>query len=496
MGLGQLILITLNDSISNLYLTNEPQITFFKSVFKKYTNFAIETIPIFFNNTVNFGKKVTANISKNADLLGKISLYIELPSLPLSNHTILPAGKKKIKWVDKIGLSIIDYIDFELGGIIIDRIYTDWLNIWYELTNSENVKNGYNKIIGNTSDLYNYSNGKKKEILHIPINFWFCQDIGLALPLLNLKNHDIKIHVQFNQFNKCIKESPTNYFETDNLVCLFEENEIITQEINGITYKGEFIYFDLIKQRVYYNKLLGDFQIPTTTNTLYKITGKTSNYEISPKVNTSIVKDENYFYYGNPVIEKSYIIANYIYLGKEESKKIRSEDQEYLIPKINFTLEKKLYSTNNNYKIPLNNPTKTIFWRCILQSNIDNNDKFNYTTYPLTESENNIINKNKIIINSTEIINVDNWQYYNYLQNYQSKFNSPQKGIYSYSFALSPKNYQPSGSLNFSKIDDSFLELTLNTNINYQNPINIKLYNLVYNILKISDGLGGLKYYL
>lgn len=494
MGLGELILVAISEE--NIYLSNKPQITFFKSVFKKYSNFAIETIPQYSKSNPDFGKKLSIDISKNADLLHKLQVYVELPSLPKSNHSSLPSDIKKIKWANKIGHVLIDYIDLEIGGLVIDRLYGDFLNIWSELTNNLEIKDGFSKIIGNISNLNEYTNGKNKYKLNIPFNFWFSQEYGLALPLLSLTHQDIKIHIQFNDLNECVKESPSHYFETSNLICLFQENEIMTQDIEGKISKGEFVYFDIKNQRVYYNKLLGDFQIPSENNSNYNIIGSSSKFEILPKINTYIIKDESYFYNGKPIIKEAYILADYIYLDNFERVKFINKNHEYLINKIRYTIHENLYNTNNNYKISLVNPVKTIFWRCILKNNIDINDKFNYTTYPLTEERENIIKNHLIIINSIKREEISTWEYYDYIQKYKNKFNNISKGIYNYSFCLNPLEYQPSGSINFSKIDDSYLQITLNSAIDYQNPCQIFLYSLQYNVFNIIDGIGGLKYYL
>jgi hypothetical protein len=495
MPIGELILIAISEK--NIYLSNKPQITFFKSVYKKYSNFAIETIPQYFKIKPNFGKKVTVQISKNADLLSKIRLAIELPSLPLSNHSTLPDNTKKIKWVEKIGLAIIDYVDLEIGGIVLAREYGEWLNIWYELTNNLETNDIFNKMIGNVDELKDYTNGKEKYYLNIPLNFWFCRDYGQALPIISLTNQNIKIHVKFNQFQNCIKESPTHYFETDNVICLYKENEIITQTINGQMYKGIFVYFDLNNKRVYYNKLVGDFQISDNNNNNYYIIGKETKFKMIPKNNTLITKDESYFYLGDPIIETSNLLVDYIFLDNIEKKKfLENKKIEYLITEERFVVTQTIYNNDFSYKIPLVNPVKNIYWRTVLLNNYYLNDRFNYTTYPITEKEENILEKHNIIINSIKVIENDTWENYYYLQKYISNYSSSQKGIYNYSFSLKPLEYQPSGSLNFSQINDAYLKLSINPSINYNNPANIVLFSTQYNIFCVTNGLGGMKYYL
>ena len=480
----------------NLYLSSQPEITFYKTVYKKYTNFSTELIAQYFKTIGDFGRKVTVNLSKMADLVGKIYLYIELPNIESSNHSNLPDGIKKFSWVKKPGLSIIKYIDLEIGGVLVSRQYGDWLNIIGEINQPFGKKRGYDKMIGNIPELINFSNGKENTYgIYIPLDFWFCKDSGLALPLVSLTHHEIKIHVEFNNFEDCYKESPNHYLTIDSPICLFDEGEQIIQEVDGNIYIGEFVYFDIINKRIYYNKIKGDFQIPTYKNLLYKLKGKKSLFETNIEPNSKIVVDETYFM--NPKsIKKTYLLVNYIYLDNKERWFFINKNHEYLVPIVQNISSHTLYNINSSYKIPLVNPSKIIFWRAILLSNQIRNDNFNYTLNPLTETYDNIIEKHQIIINSIPRLDIDNWEHYSYLQNYQSKFNSPQKGLYSYSFCLNPNSYQPSGSLNFSKIDDAYLQLTMNKLINYQNPITIKLYGIQYNLFRVIDGLGGLAYYL
>ena len=190
MGLGILILVSVGKE--NIYLTTEPEITFFKLAYKKYTNFSIEAIPQYFQTTPDFGRTCTINIGKTGDLMYMTYLYIELPPIDSPIH---------FKWVNKIGLALINYIEIEIEGNIIDRHYGDWLNIWYEITTKYDQLKGYNNMIGNIKYLTDYSKTKASYILYIPLAFWYCLDSGIALPLISLSNSDIKIHVEFNNFN-------------------------------------------------------------------------------------------------------------------------------------------------------------------------------------------------------------------------------------------------------------------------------------------------------
>jgi hypothetical protein len=494
MGLGLLVLVSVGKE--NIYLSTQPEITFFKIAYKRYTNFSIETVAQYFMNTPDFGRRVTVNISKNADLLGQIYIYVNLPDIIRSNPSVLPPDIKKFAWVKKVGLALIKYVDLEIGGILIERNFGDWINIWNELTTDYGKQNSYNKMIGNIELLTKLTNGKKSYGLNIPLNFWFCQDSGLALPLVAMIHNDVKLHVEFNDFEKTYIESPTNYIQVVEPFCLFQYGELIKQNVNGNLVIGEFIYYDNINQYVYYNKLNGDFLIPTTNDTRYKIVGSTTYFETNITPNSLLIIDESYFRFNTPSIIESYLLVNYIYLDNEERFKFLNNSHEYLIPMVQNIAFQTYFSSNISYKIPFINPNKIIFWVAQLISNINSNDLFNYTLYPITDTSDNIIQSQNLILNSIDRMQPSNVELYTNLQIYLNNFVSGSNGINMYSFSLNPKDYQPSGSLNFSQIDDTYIQMTLNKKINYQNRIVVRGYGLQYNLFRVTNGLGGLGYFL
>ena len=493
MALGLLILVSVGKE--NIYLSSQPEITFFKIAYKRYTNFSTEPIAQYFKSTPDFGRRVTVNLSKNADLLGQIHLYVELPDIIKNNHSILPTDIKKFAWVKKIGLALINYVDLEIGGILIDRQYGDYLNIWYELVLNLGIKKGFNKMIGDVDIITNYTNGKASYILYIPLNFWFCQDSGLALPIIAMVHNEIKIHVLFNNFNKCFIQSPTNYIQTLEPFTLFKEGELIKQKVGSKIAIGRFVYYDDINGLLYYDKIINDFLIPTNANDInYVITGSISQFQQNISTNAIVVVDEDYFGLNVPSIQNAYLLVNYIYLDNEERSIFLNNDHEYLVPIIQNIQEQTFYSTNIQYKLPYVNPIKILFWRAQLLSNYNNNDLFNYTLDPLLNA--NIIEKEYLVINSINRMELSKPEYYTNVQLYQNKFSTPSEGIHMFSFCINPLDYQPSGTFNFSKADDAYIQFSSNKIINYQNPINVRSYGIQLNIFRIIDGLGGLSFYL
>jgi hypothetical protein len=209
-----------------------------------------------------------------------------------------------------------------------------------------------------------------------------------------------------------------------------------------------------------------------------------------------VVQDESYFKYNNPSIIDAYLVVNYIYLDNLERFHFINSTHQYLVPVVQTLPEQIVYSTNVNYKLGLVNPTKLLVWRAILKANNLSNNLFNYTSLPYTDNDENLIQNQKLIINSVERMNLSSPEHYTYLPKYEYNLPAQQNGIYIYSFGLYPKEYQPTGSLNFSKIDDAYLQLTMNRIVNYQNPASVRAFGLQYNLFRVSQGIGGLGFNL
>ena len=144
--------------IQDMFFITDPLITFFKVIYKRHTNFAIESIPQFFNIKPDFASRTTCTISKIADLIGKIYLYVNLP--PIGKFVDIPnesgIGNSNIAccaWCEKIGFQLINHIDLEIGGMIIDRHYADWFNIWHEISVPLSQRRGLDQMIGNIPEL-------------------------------------------------------------------------------------------------------------------------------------------------------------------------------------------------------------------------------------------------------------------------------------------------------------------------------------------------------
>lgn len=148
----------------------------------------------------NFGQRFTTQISRNGDLIWKVYLEATLPEL-----TSTDAGTQC--WTRRIGEVMIDYVEVQIGGQTIDRQYGQWLTLWQELTQPAELSDTYNVMIGNTSVLTTEASTVPSAEIYVPLQFWFCQSPGLALPLIALQYHEVVINIQLLNFSQLVVSS-------------------------------------------------------------------------------------------------------------------------------------------------------------------------------------------------------------------------------------------------------------------------------------------------
>ncbi len=188
------------------YVSGNPQITFFVAVYRRYTNFSIIQTPQLFNGDFNFGKKVYCQIERIGDLLNQMFLKIKLPSLEDYKYNDSENNEIDFYWVNSIGHSIIKVIEIEIGGNLIDRQYGVWMEIWSELTIPLNKRDGFNDMIGKSNNIINLENDKEL-LLYVPLQFWFCKNIGLSLPLIAIQSQEIRVNLTLRNYNELIISS-------------------------------------------------------------------------------------------------------------------------------------------------------------------------------------------------------------------------------------------------------------------------------------------------
>jgi len=215
----------------DIYLVGNPQITFFKQVYRRYTNFSMESQPIYFDGTADFGRRISAIIPRKGDLLHRMILEISLPQVV--------AGDPNTSWVNAIGHAIIEEVSIEIGEKEIDKHTGEWLHVWSSLVTSSSKQTAYYNMVGRqTAYTQDAQPGPLK--LYVPLRFWFNNNIGLSLPLIALQTHPVRIIIKFADLQNCWYNDAlkSNCTQTINAV-----------NITDVTLYGDYIYLDVDERR-------------------------------------------------------------------------------------------------------------------------------------------------------------------------------------------------------------------------------------------------------
>ena len=524
----------------DVYLTGNPQITFWKVTYRRHTNFAMESIEQTFNGQADFGRRVTCTISRNGDLAYRTYLQVTMPEINQSMKNQNTSGVFA-RWLDFPGHQLISQVEVEIGGQRIDRQYGDWMHIWNELTQSAEQSRGYEAMVGHTTQLTYITDPSFNEVdgpcessaprqvcaprnalpettLYIPLQFWYCRNPGLALPLIALQYHEVKINLDIRPIDECL-------WAVSNLDC-------------------------------------------DDTNTV-KVTAA----------------------YAQSLVAAS-LYVDYIFLDTDERRRMAQNPHEYLIEQLQFTGDESVGSSSNKIKLNFNHPCKELIWVVQPDENVDycaslecnqalfnllGAQPFNYTdaldalppaihafgTHDSIAKNDNAFIKDNLFeqaganttdaathtswgpLNSTyadpnfnvdaangvtgvsdagtfvlseTALNMHCWgqnpvvtaklqlngqdrfseregTYFDLVQPFQHHTRNPSTGINLYSFALRPEEHQPSGTCNFSRIDNATLQLVLsNATVEGTKTAKVRVYATNYNVLRIMSGMGGLAY--
>jgi len=492
--------------VQDVYLIGNPQFTFFKTVYKRHTNFSMEAFQLSYDAKPDWGKRTTFNITRYADLIYTMMVEIDIPKIYTQYTADSSWGgsasdfdttdaKGTISWVNNTGHAAVLYYDIKIGGQLIDRQYSEWMEIWTQLTQSESKKRGLDQLLNRNSNLEKTS---AAQTLYVPLQFWFCRNIGLALPLIALQYHDVELEVNFRPLNQMYTFGQNLYYSatsngtsTLSLVKLYDG----TQDLTDSDIKGKIITFS--DDSTYYispSATIGIGQTGSVANP-YLITmvrsipsGYTSS-TIYIKPNGTL-DTTNY----NTGIEEVRLYVDYIYLDTVEQREFANAKHRYLIEQLQYSGSESIEANAFTKKIPLvfNLPIKELFWVNQLDSVFTINDLFNYSnTVDPAVSAGNIIDSAQIYINGIERFSIRKADYFRLIQPYQKHTRSPNSFIYIYSFSVKPEEHQPSGCSNFSKLDTKELFLNIKASTEVQQA---RVYGINYNILRIMSGMGGLAF--
>lgn len=398
MGKGALLQLAAK-GIQDTFLTDKPNINHFKKVFKQYTPFATEQIKLDFNGDVQFGKKITCVIPRSGDLLSNIYLNVKLPELTKTSGDF--AG-----WTNSIGNAMIDYVELEIGGSIVDKRYGIFMEIWDELIDNkiENI------LIGKfDTNLVLKDSAISATEYYIPLNFWFHNDLALALPIISLRNHEIKIHIKLRPFSEL-----THY--------------------DGVT----------------------------------------------PPLDVQITNIN--------------LMANYVFLDNNERSRYANSDHKFFITQLqmNPVVAYKANTKNIKTSLEFNHPCKELLWVFTETISEENNDWFNFSKrVPNGDLVTELMSSCKFVIDGSERFS-NNEKYFRSVQHELHHSNISNKHIYIYSFSNNPEVWQPSGSLNFSKLNDSVMYFTM---IDGVPSFKLYIFALTYNWFIIKKGLGAIAFH-
>lgn len=493
MGAGLLNLVI--KGASDIYFTGNPQITFFKNVYKRYTDFSTALIKQK-NHCISQlhpteKRHTTIRIYKNdknnnGDLLSK--MYIKFNQ-----------NKDGILW-DKL----IDNVYIEISGSIIEKHTVEWMQIWNELTTPNTKIEGYKYLTGNiNNDLYTHNETNQQSIM-IPLNFWFCRDPGLSIPLCALTHHEVKLNIIWNATDgKTINGGNYETQPTFEVLC---ENIYLDTYIKRRfeTNSHEYLITQIQYQQhpISSNKYKLDFERNITeliwTNNSEDITTQKAKLTVK---DTDIFEEQNkeYFQLVQPFNYHTSIPGYNIkefekpqYISPIDTK-ITTHNTSIIHNSAKLEPHQITFDYSNCEKVPVRIGD-------ILLITIGGNNRHSYTIQLKTVQNQNNKNvictfKNKIseILFNIPLFNGDglNIQIIARTQNPQSRCSQLEKEINVYSFALKPEDIgKPSGVCKCSAIDEFYLNFS--EKIGNKEPLNI--YAVNYNILRIVSGMGGLAY--
>jgi len=441
-GLLQLVATGKQD----LFLTGNPQISFFKMVYRRHTNFAMESQAMYFDGTPNFGQRITCLIPRRGDLLGKVYLEVVLPQ-------IKDTSGNPLSYTNSIGHALIQEITFEVGEQEIDRQTGEWMEIWTQLTTPHGQRMTLNEMLGRVEpyNLIDIQPSAQSDGLHllIPLQFYFCQNPGMYLPLLALQYSPIRINITLRPLQQLFWVPPPIPPTTQEgwmPACSVQVS--CTTPITSMVLWGDFVYLDVEERRRF---------VSETHEYIIEQVQYTPPYAITANQTTATVP-----------IEFNHPIKEFLFVVQRDSMENRNEWFNYSNLAIGeYTPQAILPYVNSNA------PAARLDLIATAKLQLDGYDRFMERTP----------------------------QYFRLQQPYEHHTTTPVNSfIYNYSFALRPEDAQPTGTMNASRIDSMVWQIQMNTILS--NPTlpawqqrgncHVVVYARNYNVFRVINGFGGL----
>jgi hypothetical protein len=438
-GLMQLVAYGAQD----VYLTGNPKVTFFQAVYKRHTNFAMENIEQTVNGTVGNSGRVSVTVARNGDLIG--DMYVEMQT---QDNLSALAGDKSVAsgcWVAERAVSAVE---LTIGGQRIDKHYQRWWRLYSELYLTEDQKNKWAKMTTNATG----SAGK----VFLPLIFFFNRNAGLYLPLIALQYHEVRIDID-------LSSEFTNYLSTSQFKVW-----------------GNYIYLDTEERRRFAQKG-HEYLIEQVQHTGTDDAGSAGS---AKQIRLS---------YNHPIKELVWCVSgssssnahhwNFTSNANTTEQVVLCADPDYLSTFANAVSLSSLSTATGVPQLLTGTP----------------NDKMVSLAKWSEEAEHanglsvGPLESFKLILNGQDRFKEQSGKYFNQVQAFNHHSGCPMPGVYSYSFALKPEEHQPTGTCNFSRIDNAQVEIKRKAGV----PEEVKTLNMFavnYNVLRIQSGMGGLAF--
>jgi hypothetical protein len=544
-GLMQLVAYGAQD----VYLTGNPQITFWKVTYRRHTNFAMESIEQTFNGQADFGRRVTCTISRNGDLAYRTYLQVTLPEINQSMINTSGSNTTGVfaRWLDFPGEQMISQVEVEIGGQRIDRQYGDWMHLWNQLTLSKEQERGYFKMVGNTTQLTFITdpdfapvdgpcgssgprqvcaprNALPETTLYVPFQFWYCRNPGLALPLIALQYHEVKINLDIRPIDECL-------WAVGKLTCTSGSGRVTTayqQSLVAASLYVDYVFLDTDERRrmaqnpheylIEQLQFTGDESVGSSSNKIklnFNHPCKELIFVVQPDANVDYCASltcgtllfsalgAQPFNYTDAVDALPNAIHSFgSEIGVSGTNGFINSSGLFQMPGSEDATIASGWSNANYGSSILGGATPNVGPGFGPGNNTVQSMVSDAGTFVLAESsidmhcwgENPVVTA-KLQLNGQDRFSEREGTYFDLVQPYQHHTRNPDTGINVYSFALRPEEHQPSGSCNFSRIDNATLQLVLsNATVEGTSTAKVRVYAVNYNVLRVMSGMGGLAY--
>ena len=528
----------------DVFLTGTPEITFWKVSYRRHTNFAMESIEQTFSGQADFGRRVTCTISRNGDLAYRTYLQVTLPEINQSMSTVTGgSGDVYARWMDFIGEQLVAQVEVEIGGQRIDRQYGDWMHIWNQVTLTSEQQRGYYKMIGNTTQLTYITDPTFADIngpcvsatagtpsqvcaprralpettLYIPLLFWFCRNPGLALPLIALQYHEVKINLDLRPIGEClwaVKSLTSTDGSNVSSVTPYQ------QSLVAASLYVDYIFLDTDERRKMAQnpheylfeqlQFTGDESVGSSSNKIklnFNHPCKELIWVVQPDANVDYCASLT----SNTVLYKTLGAQPFNYTDAVDALPNAihafggpletSGSSAFINASGLFQMAGAIdaASTNVNAAGQWTSGNKYAGFTDATGSGSSVSDA---GTFVLAETaldmhcwgENPVVTA-KLQLNGQDRFSEREGSYFDVVQPFQHHTRAPDTGINVYSFALRPEEHQPSGTCNFSRIDNAVLQLVLSSGtVAGTATAKVRVYAVNYNVLRVMSGMAGVAY--